>query len=287
MHRLLALAVLAALTAATPNSPRIVALVPSLAEDAFALGAHVVAVSEFVDNEPQARELPRVADFQSVDTERIVALHPDAVVGIPAQARLVEPLRRAGVRVVLVPDDTYDDIFTGIRAVGDLAARQSESAALIARLRSETASLRAQARSGPRPRVFVALGTGPIWTAGPTSFLATLIAFAGGTDAASDLRQPWGQYSEEALVRADPDAIIAGHDTQLRDVLDREPWRSLRAVREGHVFLIADPRVNDALFRPGPHYNEGLRWLLQRFSSLSTPKTPGARSSPSFSNSRP
>jgi ABC-type Fe3+-hydroxamate transport system substrate-binding protein len=283
------LAVLLGLLVTSPvpaaHAPRIVAIVPSLAEDAFAIGANVVGVSKFLDNVPQARGLPVVSDFQSVDTEAIVALHPDAVVGIPSEARLVEPLRRAGIRVVLVADDTYDDIFTDIRTVGDVAGRGPQAHALVVKLQHETAQLHAQAVAW-HPSVFFALGTGPIWTVGSTSYIATLIELAGGVNAAHDLQQPWGQYSEEALLRAQPDVIVAGHDTNLVDVLGREPWRSLRAVREGHVFVVTDPRITDALYRPGPSYNEGLRWLLERLSSLSTPKTPSVRSNPNSSNSK-
>lgn len=263
---------------ASPPSPRLVTLVPSLAEDAFAVGAHVVAVSKFTDDSPQARGLPVVADFQSVDVETILRLHPDVVVGIPAQARLTEPLRRAGVRVVLIPDDSYEDIFRDLRAVGQLADRRSQAEHVIAQLQRETAQLHARAVRAYRPSVFFALGTGPIWTVGPHSYLATLIELAGGRNAANDLATPYGEYSEEALLRAQPDAIVSGQETNIQDVTGREPWRSLRAVREGHVFTITDQRVANALFRPGPRYTEGLRWLIERLSSLSTPKTQNARS---------
>jgi iron complex transport system substrate-binding protein len=269
---------LALLGVASP--PRIVAIVPSLADDLFAIGAgaQVVGVSRFVDDVAAAKNVPVVADFQSVDVEKIVALHPDVVVGIPSQAAMVAGLRRAGIRVVLVPDDSYDDIFTDLRTLGDVSGRRTEAGALIARLQRETAQLRAQTRRfAYRPSVFFALGTGPIWTVGRGSYLATLVAFAGGRNAAADLTTPWGQYSEEALVRAQPDAIIAGHDTPIASVLDRDPWRSLRAVREKHVFTPEDARIDDALYRPGPNYNEGLRWLIERLSPLSTSKTPSAR----------
>jgi iron complex transport system substrate-binding protein len=267
-----------ALLAASPGlpNPRIVALVPSLAEDAFAVGANVVAVSKFTDDSPQARGLPVVADFQSVDVETIVRLHPDAVVGIPSQARLTQPLERAGIRVVLVPDDTYDDIFRDLRTVGNVSQRSAQAERVIADLQRETAQLRAKAPRTNHPSVFFALGTGPIWTVGPHSYLATLIEMAGGRNASNDLATPWGEYSEEALLRAQPDAIIAGHETNLRSVIDREPWRSLHAVRDGNVFTISDQRILNALYRPGPRYNEGLRWLIERLSSLSTLKTQGA-----------
>ncbi len=211
---------LLALTGLAPvrasHAPRIVVLVPSFAQDVVALGARaqLVGVSRFSDDVPDGAKIPVVGDFRSIDTERIVALAPDIVAGIPSQGLLVAPLRRAGIRVVLIPDGSYDDIFTDIRELGILLGRAPQARALIARLQRETAALHASvAHRGYRPSVFFALGTGPIWTAGPSSYIGRLIVLAGGRDAAADLRAPWGQYSEEALLRAQPDAIVVGYGT--------------------------------------------------------------------------
>jgi ABC-type Fe3+-hydroxamate transport system substrate-binding protein len=271
--RTIALLCLATLLAATP-APRVVALAPSLTEDAFAVGANVVAVSKFTDNIPQAKGLPIVADFQSVDAEVIIRLHPDVVLGLPSQSRLVEPLRRAGIGVKLVADDSYNDIFSDLAAVGASAHRDAQAKALAIQLRAQTKALHASVKPHGKPlTVFFALGTGPIWTVGRGSYLDTLIELAGAKNAASDLASPWGEYSEEALLRAQPDVIIAGHEVDLHDVLNREPWKSLRAVQQHHVIEINDANINNVLYRPGPNYNEGLRWLIQQLSSLSTSAT--------------
>ena len=249
------------------RTPRIVALAPSIADDCIAIGAgkQLVGVSQF---SAAPSSVARVADFRTVDTERIVALRPGVVIGIDAQARSLEPLRRAGVRVVLLKDDSYDEIFANIHTVGALSGHAAQAEALVRKLQGETAQLQARTQHFRRhPRVFVTLGTGPIWTAGSSSYIGRLLQLAGAADAAN-IAQPWGEYSEEALLRAQPDAIVSDDETNLRAVQNREPWRSLTAVREGNVFVVTDPRVVNALFRPGPHYNEGLRWLIERLTPL-------------------
>ncbi len=178
------------LAASPPPAPgRVVVLVPSFADDCYAIGAgsQLVAVSAYTDA-PQAKKLPRVADATSVDAEAIVALRPTVVVGIPAQERVTEPLRRLHVPVVLLPDDTYEQIFINLRKLGELTGHQRQAAATIAKLQKDTAALHARTRHFVRrPSVFVALGSGPIWTAGSGSYISTLIALAGGTNAAADL----------------------------------------------------------------------------------------------------
>jgi iron complex transport system substrate-binding protein len=260
---------LVAVSPAAPQSARIVALVPSLVEDLFAIGAgpQVVGVSVYSDI-AAAKRLPVVADFSSVDAEKIVALRPDAVLGIPAQARLVEPLKRAGIHVLLLSDDGYDDIFTNLLAAGSVSGHKREAEAVVAQLANQTKEIHDLTRGFKRtPSVFVVLGSGPIWTVGPRSYIATLIALAGGRNAASDLDVAYGQYSAEALLRAQPDAIVTDPSVHLDAVLDREPWRSLRAVTLHHVFTV-DPAA--ILERPGPRYNEGLRWLVARLTPLAT-----------------
>lgn len=253
---------------ASASAPRIVTLVPSFADDLCVIGAgpQLVGVSAFTDAR-QAKALPRVADATSVDAEAIVALRPTLVIGIPAQERLTEPLRRAHVRVVLLADDSYASIFDNIKVLGELTGRRHEAETTIARLQRRTAALTAQTKSYARhPSVFIVLGSGPIWTAGAPSYITELIARAGGTNAASDLHIAYGEYSPEALVRRQPDLLVADAAIHLGASLDREPWRSLNAVRQGRVYAV-NP---DLIERPGPSYNDGLRWLIDRIRPLAT-----------------
>jgi iron complex transport system substrate-binding protein len=240
--------------------------VPSFADDVYALGGgqRLVGVSAFTDD-PRAAKLPRIADANSVDVEEIVALRPDSVIGIPAQARQVEPLRHAGLRVVLLNDDGYEQIFVDLRAIGALAGRQTAATETIARLRRETALLEARAsRFAWHPRVFVVLQSAPVWTAGSPSYMSRLIELAGGRNAAADLREAYSQYSAEDLVANQPDVLVADRAARLETMLDREPWRSLRAVRLRRVYDFD----SDLLNRPGPHYNDAIRWLQDRLSPI-------------------
>ena len=90
---------------------------------------------------------------------------------------------------------------------------------------------------------------------------------AGGRNAAADLKQPWGQYGAEALLRAQPDVIVSDGSTHLESALGGEPWRSLRAVREGRVYIVEPASI---LEQPGTRYTEGLQWLIDRLAPLAS-----------------
>ncbi|HEY9086274.1 MAG TPA: helical backbone metal receptor [Candidatus Tyrphobacter sp.] len=251
-----------------PAQRRIVALIPSFVEDLIAIGAQrqIVGISSGSEDIAEMRNIPRVASFSSVDVERIVALHPDVVVAIPAQMRFIVPLQRMGMDVEQLPDDTYAEIFTNIGRLGAVSGREHQATAEIAHLQDVTARLRVNVgRAAHRPSVFVVLGTEPIWTAGSNSYIGTLITLAGGRDAAGNLAGAYSEYSAEALVRAQPDAIVSDPSTHLADVLNREPWRTLRAVRLHHVFIIPDASWIE---RPGPRYVRGLAWLIAQLRKL-------------------
>lgn len=241
---------------------------PSLTEDLCALGAgkQLAGVSAFSED-TCAKNAPQVNNFASMDSEKVIRLHPDAIVAIPAQQRMTEAVRAAGLRVYFMRDASFADLFDDIRELGKISGHAERARSLAATLRERTARLRSSERYRRSPSVFFVEQALPLWTAGPRSYIATLIALAGGHIATQSLKQPYAQYSTEALARLDPDAIVATSDAHLDAVLAREPWRSLRAVREHHVFILQ----NGALIaRPGPRYNEGLSWLIARLRPLAT-----------------
>lgn len=258
------LALAAAAAAPAGSAGRIVSLAPSLTEMLFAIGAggRVLGVSSFTTYPPAAAALPVVATFASVDAERIVRMRPDLIVGIASQDAQVRDLRRAGLNVRLLEDEAYADIFRNISTLGHWAGREREASALNARLRKETAALRAAAPArSKKPRLFVVLQVAPIYTVGNASFIAELIAFAGGENAASALRSAYGRFSEEALVALQPDAIVADPRSGFSAQEDRSPWSALRAVKSRHAYVLTSEQT-DVLERPGPRYNEGLKQLI-------------------------
>lgn len=252
---------------ATPSpavygAKRIVSLMPSLTEDLFAIGAggQVVGVSQFTDYPAAAATLPAVASYTSLDAERVERLHPDLVVGIPAQGALVADLRRLGVHVELISDDSFDDLFAVLAKLGTLSGHEAEARALSSRMRARTAALVRSVPLGARPRTFVVLQAVPIYTVGDRSYIARLIALAGGRNA-SGVSDAYVRYSGEALLAAQPDALVTDTRSGIGSVLGKPPWNALHAVHDKRVYVLHDAAL---LERPGPRYNDGLAWLIAR-----------------------
>lgn len=244
---------------------RIVSLMPSLTEDLFALGAghDVVAVSQADDYPPVVQHLPRVASFSAVNNEAIVQLHPDLVLGIPAQERLTGSLRASGVHTEFLRDDTFADIFFDIEQVGRLTGRSAAAGTLVRALHAQTRRLAQSTHFLKPPRVLVVVNATPTIVAGTTSYISRLIEYAGGINAAPATAQAYPTLSAEAVLGSQPDLIITDTQTQLEAVRAREPWRSLRAAGAGRI-IVMNNAVANTIERPGPRYNTGISWLIAR-----------------------
>jgi iron complex transport system substrate-binding protein len=99
----------------------------------------------------------------------------------------------------------------------------------------------------------------PGFTAGAQSFIDDLIRLSGGVNAAGGIAQPYPDVSAEAIVQMNPDVLIVAREVRLGpSVLGAQPWRSLKAVRDGNV---RRPPSDDIVERNGPRVVEGLAWL--------------------------
>ncbi|HVA38624.1 MAG TPA: ABC transporter substrate-binding protein [Candidatus Dormibacteraeota bacterium] len=246
---------------AAEQHKRIVSLAPSLTEDLFALGAggQVVGTSAYSSFPPEARKLPVIDAAGWIDAEKILALRPDFVIGLPSDAARTTSLQRAKVPVFLMRDDSYDDIFRNLDELGVLTGRLDAAQGVETRVRSRVEDLKKKAAAlRVHPRIFFVLDVDPIYTAGRGSYLDTLLTMAGGRNVvASSVAYP--NFSAERLLAEQPDALIVASAVNLTPLLSRAPWSDLRAVREGRVYRVPP---NSALEIPGPRVADGLAWLV-------------------------
>ncbi|HZR79724.1 MAG TPA: cobalamin-binding protein [Candidatus Binatia bacterium] len=274
-----------ATASASPAPPpggarRIVSLAPSVTETVFALGeeARLVAVSDFCDYPPAAQRLPRAGSYLTPSVETIVALRPDAVVGVPTPGNRpsVERLRALGVNVVLVGETTIADAFDAMRTVGRWVDREADAEALVARLERELAEVRERTAARPRRRVLFVVGHDPLVVAGSGLFIDELIDVAGGRNVAAGGSQRWPRLSLETVVAEAPDVIVdgaMGSEGGAALTAWWEPYRSVPAVREGRLRA----QHSDALLRPGPRLAEAARQLEALvWQDSSPPATAGA-----------
>lgn len=238
---------------------RIVSLVPSNTEIAFALGLgkEVVAVTTNDDYPEQVKKLPKVGDMV-INVEKVVAQKPDLVLASSMNGKeTIDKLKQAGLTVLVLDANNIKQVYESIKLVGQATSHMQEADKLVAQMeheKQEVVQKVGQIPDAQKKKVWLEISP-DLYTAGNGTFLNELITMAGGKNIAAD-QQGWPQFSAEKVVQANPDVIISTYGST-KEILARPAFSGVTAVKNKQVFAI-DP---DILTRPGPRIVEGLKQL--------------------------
>ncbi len=278
IRRALLLGLLATLAAPAADQPRrIVSLSPDITEMLYGIGAfgQVAGVSDYCTYPPEVNRLPSVGGWHNPSLEKLASLRPDLVVADVAQAPFIEDKVKAlGLKMLVVPDHTIQDVYSTIAALGRATGHDSEAARLAAatRQRLERVSQRTAGRAKPSVIMIVNRTPGTLtdlYSATEGSYLAELVAIAGGRVVAPKAADGYGKLSKEDLLAINPDVILDFiHGTPSRFAGDPiEAWREmpeLRAVRARHVYGVNEDYV--------PHASQRIVDTAELFARLIHPE---------------
>lgn len=241
---------------------RIVSLQPSATVILAAVGKLdcLVACTKYcadVCPEVRDRKLAIVHDSWAADTGEIAAARPDLVIAaVPYQEKAVTEILKAGARFLGLAPKTLADIYTDIASISGVMGASDRGEEVIADMQREIESVKRQTADKPRPRVFCEEWGKPLIASQP--WVAELVHAAGGTFVGT----PGAQTSAEAILREDPDVLIAawcgaGDRVPLEKILNERGWTEVKAAREGRVYCIPDEFLNT----PAPTLLRGLHAL--------------------------
>ncbi|HEV3104567.1 MAG TPA: cobalamin-binding protein [Trinickia sp.] len=274
----------ATVTLAAP-ARRVVSLAPHATELAYAAGggAKLVAAVSYSDYPPAAKALPRVGGNTGLDLERIVALKPDLVIvwRHGNDDRQLERLRAMHIALFRSEPRKLDDVATNLERLGQLFGTSETAEAAAKEYRSEIAQLRARYAGLAPVRVFYQVWDHPLLTLNGTHIVSDAIALCGGHNVFADLAPLVPAVSTEAVVAADPEAIITASvgttapDAPLPSLGTWRAWRGMTAVARGNLFAID----GDLIDRPGPRLAQGADALC-RDLDMARSRRPSAAARP-------
>lgn len=260
---------------------RIISLAPHVTELLFTVGAgsSLVGTVDFSDFPPAARVIARIGGSSGIDLERIVALHPDLIVGWASgnPRPAVERLRALGFPVYLTQPRRPEDITRNLEHLGRLtgahAAAESAAAGFLMRYRM----LAARYASKPAVRVFYQVLDPHLITVNGQHLISEVLRVCGGVNVFADLPLLAPVVSEEAVLKADPEVIVAGGtEDGWRGWLAH--WRArteLAAVRHNNLYFISA----DLLHRPTLRILDGAERLCAALEDARRKRQP-TRSTP-------
>ncbi|GGK29138.1 ABC transporter substrate-binding protein [Deinococcus malanensis] len=239
---------------------RIVSVLPSTTETLCALGVcnRLVGVDTFSDYPQQVTRLPKVGGLYDPNIEAIVALKPDLVV-VSKYGKLEGPLTQAGITVVAVNPETYEEVFSKTLTLGRIVNREAAAKALVTQMRRDIARVEILTKNAVRkPTTYLEIDPTP-YSVGPNSFMGVLLTKAGARNIIPASMGDFPKVDPEFIVKQNPQLILG---TGLKDLGKRPGWNSIAAVRTGRVVEIP-AALNTMLGRPGPRLAEALRGLAR------------------------
>ena len=239
---------------------RLISVLPSDTETLCALGVceRLVGVDDSSDYPLQVTKLPKVGGLYSPNLERMVALKPDLVI-VSKYGKLVEPLTAAGLTVVAVNPESYDDVFSKTLTLGRLLNREAQAQALVAGMRRDIAATAARTRQAKsRPSTYYEIDPTP-YSVGPGSFIGTLLSKAGAANIIPASLGDFPKISPELVVQQNPQLILG---VDLDTARARPGWNSLAAVKSGRVMRLP-AELDTLLGRPGPRLPQALAGLAR------------------------
>jgi iron complex transport system substrate-binding protein len=242
-----------------PFPQRIVCLTEEPTEVLYALGeSHRIAgISRFTKRPSRARtEKPIVSAFTSAQTEKILALEPDLVVGFSdIQADIARDLIAAGIEVWISNHRTVAGIIGYVRRLGAMVGAAERADDYAEKMIAHVDSVREDAsRLRRRPRVYFEEWDDPMISG--IGWVSEVIEIAGGIDVFSD-RAASGLAKDRIIadpievVRRQPDLLLAswcGKKYQPEKVWVRPGWEDLEPVRERRAHEIPA----EIILQPGP-----------------------------------
>ena len=253
------------------SAPKAVAaLSPTTVEYAYAVGGTSLTRSSSVSYPEAAVSAADIGPSYQPNLELIAAQSPDLIIADSVlQPQLVQDLEGLRVPVLYAGAQSFDDVLTGLRLVGQVLDNSSEAEAVAGGLQKQLAGLQAQLPA-EKPKVLILNGTPTdFFSAKPQSYVGNLIDLLGAVNVAAGApdvgRFPgYTQLSLEAILPLAPDVVLAitagppGGATITGSLASNPAWASVPAVEDGRVSEISAELYLQA---PGPRVGQALEEL--------------------------
>lgn len=255
---------------------RIVSLSPHITENLFAIGAgsRIVGTVEFSNYPEEAKQIRRIGSYEKVDLEAVAALKPDLVLAWESGniASHVDKLRAIGLNVVVTEARRIEDVPADLERLGALSGAGVGARAAAAKFRARLAALRAGHAGRPTVRVFYEVWNQPLMTVGGGQIISDAIRLCGGENVFADLKPMAAAVTVEAVLAADPEAIVAsGMGEERPEWLDEwRRWPALTAVARDNLFFVPP----DHLQRHTPRILDGIERLCQHLETARSRRKP-------------
>ncbi|TPW16414.1 MAG: iron complex transport system substrate-binding protein [bacterium] len=246
---------------AAPGPPqRIISCAPNLTEMLFALGAgdRVIGVTRWCRYPAEATSRPPLGDLYQPNIEAMVAAHPDLIVAVPGNTKVLEFFAGRKEPRILETNacETIADIQATFRQLAAAIGASERAEVILREMEGGLDSLRALGSTGGVPvSTLMILGHADgaleqIYAVGHPTFLDELLTMVGGRNVVPVDAGRYPIISKESLLTMNPDLILERHLGGLATPAQKSAliqlWKelpTLPAVRSGRVVVMDDDHM--------------------------------------------
>ncbi|TVP42621.1 MAG: cobalamin-binding protein [Halomonas sp.] len=251
------------------HARRIATLSPGATELTYAAGAgeQVVAVVSYSDYPPEAKQVASVGSHTRIDLEALVGLAPDLVIGWVTgnPAEQMETLEALGMPVFYIEPRDIEGVASAIERLARLAGTETVGRSVADDFRQRMAAL--EARYSPREPVptFYQVWDEPLMGVNDQHLIGQVVKLCGGVNVFGELSRPIPRIDDEAVLAANPEAIIAGGmgEENRHWLTHWAQYPHLTAVAEDNLFFVPPSLIQ----RPTPRLIEGTQILCEKLDT--------------------
>ncbi len=226
---------------------RIISLGTHLTEQLYLLKSEdrLTANTIYCQNPPEAKNKEKIGTVTTFNIEKIIKLQPDLILATSLSNRQqIEKLKKLGFNVVIFPQaESFDKICEQFLELAKIVGKEKMAQDIVSCSKKRVAHIKNATQNLPKPKVFVQLGTKPLFTVSKDSFIRDFIEFAGGINIAKDIEI--GYYSYEKVVESNPDIILIASMgiTGEKEKKNWQRYKSINAVRNQKIYVIDSYKI--------------------------------------------
>lgn len=220
------------------------------------------------------KNVPDVGPVYNVSAEKIMELKPDLVIASAKQhQKLIPILEQNHIPVIALKSKSYDDVKHNMEIIGQVYGKEDEAKAKISKMDTEVAAIADKLPQEKKKIAIIYATPSAVSVQLPNSIAGNVAQILHFENMAASVQQEAGgiekvPYSMEALVEQNPDIIFftsmgAKDKIEKRiqdDVKSNPAWGTLRAVQEGHVYVLPEQYF---LLNPGLDYPKAVAYMAK------------------------
>lgn len=226
---------------------RIVSLAPSITEELYLLKVEnsLMGNTTYCVTPPPAKHKEKIGAITKVDLEKIVGLKPDLVLATSLTSpKTIQKLMDIGIEVKVFPaPKSFESLCGQFLELGKAVGKEAAAKEIVAAAEEKVEAIKAATAALGKPKVFIEIGTKPLFTANRDYFINDFVGLGGGTNIAEGSKI--GTYSREEVLRQNADVILIV-TMGLAGEKEKETWqefKALNAVKHDRIHVIDSRRI--------------------------------------------